>query len=109
MNAREYCIKSAEKCVCSDRNETYGGEPENSFGVIAKLWDTYLGDRLLRDSEDQQIYDSDVAMMMALLKIGRIITGNFHEDNYIDLAGYAACALECAASAEGIRYLDEKC
>lgn len=108
MNAREFCLKKAAECVLHDRNDTYGGAPENSFGTIAKLWDVYLGDRLYRDFGESVINDSDVAMMMALLKVGRIITGNYHEDNYIDLAGYAACAMECAAAAEGIRYTDEE-
>jgi hypothetical protein len=35
-------------------------------------------------------------MMLALLKIGRIATGHTKADNYIDLAGYAACAGEIA-------------
>jgi hypothetical protein len=34
--------------------------------------------------------------MMALLKIGRIASGQAQADNYIDLAGYAACAGEIA-------------
>jgi hypothetical protein len=34
--------------------------------------------------------------MMALLKIGRIASGQAKADNYIDLAGYAACAGEIA-------------
>ena len=106
MNAREFCLKKAAECVLHDRNDTYGGAPENSFGTIAKLWDTYLGDRLVRNDEEDYIADYDVAIMMVLLKIGRIITGEYHEDNYIDLAGYAACAMECAA-AEGIRYIDD--
>lgn len=108
MNAREFCLKKAEECVLNDRNNTYGGAPENSFGVIAKLWDAYLGDRLVRKDEEDYIADYDVAMMMALLKIGRIIAGKYHEDNFVDLAGYAACAMECAADAEGIRYIDEE-
>lgn len=35
-------------------------------------------------------------MMMAMLKIARIKSGRYHEDNFIDLAGYAACAGEIA-------------
>ena len=38
----------------------------------------------------------DVAIMMILLKIARIQTGTFKPDNYIDIAGYAACAAEVA-------------
>ena len=38
----------------------------------------------------------DVAIMMCLLKIARIATGEPKADNYIDLAGYSACAGEIA-------------
>jgi hypothetical protein len=37
-------------------------------------------------------------MMMALLKIARIASGQTKEDNYVDLCGYAACAGEIAYS-----------
>ena len=39
----------------------------------------------------------DVATMMGLLKVARIATG-YKEDNFVDLAGYAACAGEIAAA-----------
>lgn len=32
--------------------------------------------------------------MMILLKVARAATGKFNADNYIDIAGYAACACE---------------
>lgn len=108
MNTRELCLEKAKECVLYDRNNTYGGDPEDSFGVIAKLWDVYLGNRLCRDFEESVIDATDVAIMMALLKIGRIITGYYNEDNYIDLAGYAACAMECAADANRITYSEEE-
>ena len=38
----------------------------------------------------------DVAILMALLKIARVRSGRYKADNYIDLAGYAACAAEIA-------------
>lgn len=38
----------------------------------------------------------DVAMMMGMLKIARIRTGKFTQDNFVDLAGYAACGAEVA-------------
>lgn len=100
MSTREICLEKAKECVLKDRNNVYGGDPENSFGVIAELWDTYLEHRMVQKDSEGHITDHDVAMMMLLLKVGRIITGRYHEDNYIDLAGYAACAMECAAAAE---------
>jgi len=82
---RKSILAEAEKCVCTDREQEYGS-PEDSFSLIAALWNAYLGDRVT-DAHD-------VAMMMALLKIARARTGKPKADNYIDLAGYAACAGE---------------
>lgn len=42
----------------------------------------------------------DVAIMMILLKIARIQTGTFKPDNYIDIAGYAACAAPAPMAAD---------
>ena len=38
----------------------------------------------------------DVAMMMGMLKMARIKTGKYTQDNFVDLAGYAACGAEAA-------------
>ena len=83
MNRKE-CLDNAIKCVCTDRESQYG-TPEYNFNLIANLWTVYK--RVHFTAED-------VAVMMALLKIARIRTGKPKEDNYIDLAGYAACACE---------------
>ena len=82
---RERVLDAAKACVCGGRPMDYG-TPEDNFALVAKLWNTYLGDCLM-DAHD-------VAMMMALLKIARIKTGRGKMDNYFDLAGYAACAAE---------------
>lgn len=84
---RKDILAEAERCVCGRREEDYGS-PEDNFYKISKLWNAYLGDNVT-DSHD-------VAIMMALLKIARIRTGQIKEDNYVDLAGYAACAGEIA-------------
>jgi len=36
-----------------------------------------------------------VAMMMVLFKVAREVTGRGKRDNLVDIAGYAACAVEC--------------
>ena len=84
QDKREECLSKAKECVCSDREEQYGS-PEDSFKLIAKLWSAYM---------DKSISPTDVAMMMSLLKIARIKENRFHEDSFIDLAGYAACGYE---------------
>ena len=88
MNRKEI-LESATKCVCGDREQDYGS-PENNFQTIANLWIDYLtakGDPLDIDAKD-------VAAMLALLKIARIASGHAKEDNWVDLAGYAACGGE---------------
>ena len=88
---RKEILKQAERCVCGERDQQYGG-PERSFTVIAELWSTYLSTVM---SDTIGIADVDVAAMMALLKIARIATAAVpHPDSWIDLAGYAACGGE---------------
>ena len=81
---RKEVLEQALRCVCGDREQDYGS-PENNFGKIAHFWTTYLG---------RVISPRDVAAMLALLKIARIASGNAKDDNWIDLAGYAACGGE---------------
>lgn len=81
---RAEILDKAKACVCGDREEDYGS-PERNFAIIAKLWSAY---------KNETFTPVDVAMMLALLKIGRIAGGRIKDDNAIDLAGYAACAGE---------------
>lgn len=83
---RKECLEQAMGCVLKDRNNQYGG-PEDSFERIADLWEAYL---------HAPISALDVAMMMSLLKIARAKANPAHADSFVDLAGYAACAAECA-------------
>lgn len=93
MATRTEILEAAKRCVCGDRDQDYG-TPEDSFGTIAALWNAYLkgkvGDARLPDV----ITRADVAAMLAMLKIARIASGHAKEDNWIDLAGYAACGGE---------------
>ena len=81
---RAEILDKAKACVCGDREQDYGS-PESNFGKIADFWSTYLGDA---------ITPVDVAAMLALLKIARIASGHAKDDNWVDLAGYAACGGE---------------
>lgn len=92
---RAEILHEAEKCVCTDREEQYGS-PESNFGIIAAIWEPYIRAKCVGDGADVCILPEDVAILMALLKIGRIASGQAKADNYIDLAGYAACAGEIA-------------
>lgn len=69
-----------------DREQDYGS-PEDNFARIANLWTAYTGIKFTAHN---------VAMMLGLVKVGRAGSGVYHPDNYVDLAGYAACAGEIA-------------
>ena len=90
---RKTILEAAEACVCRDRQDTHG-KPEDSFGEIADLWTAYL-------DIGREITPVDVAQMMILLKIARAKGNPKHADNWIDMAGYAACAGEIAADVYG--------
>lgn len=106
-------LDKAKKCVCGEREQDYG-TPENNFGLIGRLWSDYLAaahpaDPAIKVTSDcvtttltpYHLTAKDVAVMMALLKIVRIATGN-SADSYIDLAGYAACAAEVSGALETV-------
>lgn len=79
----------AKGVITNDRNKTYG-EPENIFPLIAEYWSTYL--RESQHDADIYIADTDVAIMMALMKIARIMTSPDLMDSYVDAIGYLAIA-----------------
>ena len=83
MNRQEI-LEKAEKCVCGERDLDYG-TPENNFSCIAEMWSTYLGCPITAE---------DVSAMMILLKVARIVGGSKSIDNWVDIAGYAACGGE---------------
>ncbi len=78
-----------------------------------QVWNGYLGihrqlDKPMSYADNHMAYTilspittTDVAMMMALLKIARIKNGGGTGDSFVDLAGYAACGGELNALASG--------
>jgi hypothetical protein len=80
-------LATASEYVTKDRAATHG-DAEDNFRRIAELWNAYL-------SVDD-ITPIDVAVMLALLKVARIRQNPTHADNWIDMAGYAACGGEIA-------------
>lgn len=86
MTTRKSILDAAAQCVCQDRETQYGA-PEDNFARIAELWNAY---------KPCGFTAHDVGILLALLKVGRIASGQIKADNYIDLAGYAACAGEIA-------------
>ena len=94
MTRREI-LQAAHAAACA-RGQCRYGAPAGSFRVIAQLWEPYIRARCASPGADVTVSPEDVAMLMALLKIGRICTGDGEEKLYADLAGYAACGGEIA-------------
>ncbi len=75
-------LEKAAEIVSGDRQKQYGHVKDN-FEMIARLWAAYL---------DIEVYADDVAHLMILLKIARAQgKRDFHEDSYVDIAGYSRC------------------
>lgn len=94
-------LQTAIKLTTGDRDKTYGSPVEN-MGTTAELFEGYFRARgWVVDHEVGQVTAEDVAVILALLKLGRVATGLNHNlpphaDNYIDGACYTAIAGECA-------------
>ena len=80
--------------VAGERAGTHG-DMVAGFAAIARLWNAYLAERLTRPLAPSEIGD-----LMELLKIARRRQGGFNPDDYVDGAGYAACAFECRRTEE---------
>ena len=94
---RQDILDSALHCVSGDREQDYGS-PEQNFQTIALLWSVYF-QRLGRGYFEPK----DVAAMLALVKVARIASGHAKTDNWVDLAGYAACGGEIESKDEEIQ------
>lgn len=92
---RAAILDAAKKIVTGDREQQYG-KPEDNFAVIARFWEVYLSERCVDGGSDVTLNPDDVAMLMALMKVARIMTGTFKGDSYIDACGYLSCAAEIA-------------
>ena len=85
---RSSVLDTAKQYVTKDRAATHG-DMENNFEAVAMLWEQYF-------NCEWSFSPTDVAVMMALLKIARLKSNKHNPDNYIDACGYMACAGELA-------------
>jgi hypothetical protein len=101
MKAQEM-LDAAVVVIGGQRSEDYGDKYENHMR-IAKLWTIWLNERVrtwdTEDDEDNaniEITPYDVAMMMLLVKIARLMNSPGHQDSHIDIAGYVSIMEEIA-------------
>ena len=90
---REALLDYAKAIVGGERENQYGS-PENSFSAIADYWTAYLH-QTWNLPKHRELTAEDVAIMMILLKVARQ-AGRGKLDNWVDIAGYAACGAEIA-------------
>lgn len=98
MKAQEI-LNTAIKITAGDRNDTHGDMVKN-HSCIAAMWQGYLHAKVIAGGGLQlnTVTPEDVANMMECLKIARRLTGHYNPDDYIDGAGYAACAGQIRAA-----------
>jgi len=83
---RSKILSTAKSYITRDRQADHG-DAEDNFSRIAGYWSLHTGVTLTA---------TDVAVMMALLKVARIKQNPQHVDNWVDGAGYFACGGEIA-------------
>jgi len=93
-----HVLHTANKVVTTERGNQHGGA-EDSFAMIGRLWEVYLGNtnQQIGGLGNIIITAYDVAQMMTLLKIARAVHGSMtNEDNYVDASGYQGLAAAIA-------------
>ena len=86
MKKSELILEEAISLISKDRHNDHG-PADKSFERIAKLWSIIL---------DTQVQPHQVAQCMIALKLSRINHTSVNNDNWIDIAGYAALGGEIA-------------
>jgi Domain of unknown function (DUF6378) len=96
MKASDIAFKAAE-LVDGEREHDHGDKIAN-HDKIAAVWNGIL--YAAGKPPAWPLDGHDVTCLMEGLKIARRFSGRFDPDDYIDAAGYAACAGEIAGAAQ---------
>jgi hypothetical protein len=88
--------------VLEEAAEIVGGQRATDYGPkllnhqrIAALWNLWLSNTKAGATVDDWTVDAyDVAMMMMMVKIARLMNSPGHGDSHLDIAGYSAIAKE---------------
>jgi len=85
MAYRNIILSKAKKAVKSREEDDGYGEPIKNFVFTASYYQAHLG---------IEISPFDVGAMYILGKLSRLQSNPYHEDSYVDIAGYAAITAE---------------
>jgi len=96
---RASALDEARRLVTGDRNNQYG-PPTQDFLRTAALLNALGYGREDAEGVVHPIQSSDVAIIIAQVKVSRLMHSRGKRDSWVDLAGYAACGYECAVEEE---------
>lgn len=89
--SRAYILEHAKELINGERDEIYG-DPSENF--------TRIGTMIAPIVNVERVTPEQVAMIMVVLKLSRLINTPDHEDSWTDIAGYAALGGEIALNKE---------
>lgn len=89
--ARESLLDEAKQLTTGDRNNSYG-PPDQDFRRTAEAANAYG----YRGPDGRLLYGHDIALLIMLVKISRLMWTPGKRDSWVDIAGYAACGYEAA-------------
>lgn len=95
---RAEVLDEAKDLVLGDRNNQYG-PPTQDFQRTADALSALGYRNLGPEGEARELDAHDVAVVLAQVKLSRIMWSPSKRDHWVDLAGYAACGYECAEGA----------
>jgi hypothetical protein len=82
-------LEEAQEIIYGDREQTYGS-PAKNLQLIANLWENYLHGKGLWKEDSPGLFAEDIALMMVLMKIARLVNTPDHRDSLVDICGYTA-------------------
>ena len=99
IRLRGAILSKALEIINGERQDRYGS-PEDSFGIIAEYWNTYL-ESMGIGVDVFELSGSDIPIMMALFKIARMSGQKYTQDNFVDAVGYLGIDDDMAAQEDG--------
>jgi hypothetical protein len=91
LSPRADALTEAQALITGDRNSSYG-PPTQDFQRAADAANAY-GYRAI---DGRPIKSHDIAVLVMLVKLSRLVWTPQKRDSWVDIAGYAGCGYECA-------------
>ena len=88
-DAKTDVLAEAQRIVTGARRQAYG-TPEDNFRRISNLWNAHM----VNTGREAVFQPRDVATLMTLMKLARLVETPNHRDSIVDAIGYLACYAE---------------